>query len=366
MRVLLVTQPTTAGVGRCVLELASHGVSSGFEVTVASPRTEGFRRRVLATGARWVELPLSRQPAPIRDVRAVLSLRRGSRPFQIVHLHSSKAGAVGRVAWAGAHARPGVIFTPHAWSWHVQAGHRRSYKAVERRLAPLADAVVCSSQGEAEEARNALGDPPNLRVIRNGVDPARFRPSGPVAPRDRGRPLLVCVGRLCRQKGQDVALDALAHLTSVDPVLRFVGSGPWESALKDRTRELGLVNVEFIGSVDDPSPHMRAADLVIAPSRYETLSIAMLEAMSLAKPIVATRVAGAEELPPGAPVVPVGDAAGLASAVEMLLGQPERARDLGAAARATIKERLSLDRYLSSYMDLWSEVAATRQRLGSR
>ncbi|WP_420713241.1 glycosyltransferase family 4 protein, partial [Streptomyces sp. Tu 6176] len=103
-------------------------------------------------------------------------------------------------------------------------------------------------------------------------------------------PLVVCVGRLCRQKGQDVLLRAWGPVAERVPGARLVlvGDGPDH----DRLRDLAPPSVAFTGAVADPLPWYRAADVVVLPSRWEGMALAPLEAMACARPVVAADVGG--------------------------------------------------------------------------
>ncbi len=148
-------------------------------------------------------------------------------------------------------------------------------------------------------------------------------------------PLVVCVARLCRQKGQDVLLRAWPGIARAVPGARLVlvGDGPDRSALRAAAPE----RVIFTGPVDDPRPWYRAADLVVLPSRWEGMALAPLEAMACGRPVLLTEVDGAREsLPPEhAPycLVPPGDPGALARATAGLLLDAERRAALGRAGR---------------------------------
>src|SRR3712207_1131793 len=98
-RVLLVAQPTTEGVAVCVRDLARAGVRAWLTLTVACPSSGNLPRWALFAGARWVATDLVRPPAPA-DIARVAEVRALARSADVVHLHSSKAGAVGRLSLA--------------------------------------------------------------------------------------------------------------------------------------------------------------------------------------------------------------------------------------------------------------------------
>ncbi|WP_046919899.1 glycosyltransferase family 4 protein, partial [Streptomyces stelliscabiei] len=178
-------------------------------------------------------------------------------------------------------------------------------------------------------------------VIPNGVDAGRFHPAAVDTVRagipllagvDPAAPLVVCVGRLCRQKGQDVLLAAWDAVLRQVPGARLVlvGDGPEG----ERLRALAPESVLFAGGVTDAVPWYQAADLVVLPSRWEGMALAPLEAMACGRPVVLSDVDGAREsLPPGQEPVPVEDPAALAGAVARLLRDPLLRESLGHQGR---------------------------------
>jgi glycosyltransferase involved in cell wall biosynthesis len=364
LKVLIVAQPTEYGVAICVRQQAEAAVAAGHEVTVACPdETRGpLAGWIARTGAEHVVLNLRRQPG-LGDFGAVAKLRRLSRGRDIVHVHSSKAGAVGRIAVATLpkRKRPAILFTTHYWSWQVGGKLAPVYLWIERLLARKTDAIVAVSEQEAEEGRESLGSGADrITVIPNGVDRTHFSPQGEVA--DRGDdPLVVCVGRLSKQKGQDIAIRAMALLENGAARLRLVGDEypPGQrDRLQDLAESLGVGDrIEWWGKVADAAPQFRAADVTIAPSRWEGMSLVFLEAMACGTAMIVTDVAGSQALGSAGVVVPLEDPESLATEIDALLADPGGRRQLGMAARER-SATFDLDLTLSRTLDLWAELAA--------
>ena len=354
-RVLVVSQVTVDGVAVCVRDLVQAAVDAGYQVTVVCPTGGHLPAWVRQQGgAAWEPLEMRRPPHP-SDILAVLRLRRLARTHDLVHLHSSKAGIVGRLAVASLGLRrPPVVFTPHGWSWLVGGRLAPLYRWTERVVLPLATAVVAVSEEERAHGRAVLG-PRAARIVvnPNGVDTRRFSPEGPVADRP-DPPLIVCVGRLCHARAPDVAVAALALMRTPSVRLRLVGDGEDRAAVEKLVTALGLDGrVEFSGFRPEPAPDLRAADVVLIPSRYDGMALILLEAMACGAAIVATRVPGTSALGGAGQLVPVEDPQSLAEAIDALLADPRRCRQLGAAARARAVENYSLQRSLQGILKLW-------------
>ena len=368
LKVLIVAQPTEYGVAICVRQQAEAAVAAGHEVVVACPdESRGpLAGWIAETGAEHVVMNLRRQPG-LADFGAVSRLRRLSRNRDIVHVHSSKAGAVGRIAVTTLprKQRPAVVFTTHYWSWQVGGKLAPLYLWIERLLAPRTDAIVAVSEQEAEEGRASLGGGADrITVIPNGVDREHFSQEGEVADRSDD-PLVVCVGRLSKQKGQDIAIKAMSMMENQQARLRLVGDEypPGErERLQNLADSLGVADrIEWWGKVADAAPQFRAADVVIAPSRWEGMSLVFLEAMACGSAMIVADVAGSQALGSAGVVVPVEDPESLAKEIDALLADPAGRRQLALAARER-SATFDLDLTLNRTLELWAELAGRRER----
>lgn len=323
-RVLHVAQSAEYGLARFLGDLLRDQVGRGWQVAFAGP--------LLAVGEgvtqhRW---DAARQPGrgAAAEVRSLARILRAVDP-DVVHLHSSKAGMAGRLVLRG--RRP-TLFQPHAWSFlAVQGATRRVALAWERRAARWADVVVCCSEAERRQGERA-GIRARWAVVPNAVDLARFaEATGPQDPS-----LVVCVGRLSHQKGQDVLLDAWPAVRALAPDARLVlvGDGPDRETLEARAGALG--GVELVGrqSSAEVESWLAAAAVVVQPSRYEGQALTVLEAMAAGRSVVAADVEGmAEALGPGGALVPSEAPEALARAVADRLRDPALAAAEGRAGR---------------------------------
>ncbi|WP_245863102.1 glycosyltransferase [Streptomyces thermovulgaris] len=363
-RVLHLTQPVDGGVARVVTDLVRAQSAAGLEVTAACPDS-ALTARLRALGADVRNWRATRSPGPslMREVRHVARLIDEVRP-DLVHAHSAKAGLAGRLAVRG---RIPTVFQPHAWSFEAVGGATAALALRwERWGARWAARVVCVSEAERATGVRAGIDAP-FAVVPNGIDPERFRPApagaaraglAPLAGLDPAAPLVVCVGRLCRQKGQDVLLRAWDAVVREVPGARLalVGDGPDAGLLRAQAPP----SVLFTGAVADPRPWYQAADLVVLPSRWEGMALAPLEAMACGRPVVVTDVDGAREsLPPSFTercLVPPENPAALAEALIGVLLDPPLRASLGTLARRHVLDvhdvRHTAERIADVYRDL--------------
>jgi len=283
----------------------------------------------------------------------------------VIHVHSSKAGFIGRLASLLRGRSQACLFSPHGWSfWAAQGLESRFYVQLERMAAHWCRTIVALSADERDAGlAERIGRPEQYRVIPNGVRLERF-----VLPREPVRGRILMVGRLAPPKRPDLALRGLASVRKAIPEaeLHLVGDGPLRRRAEALTAELGLNGaVRFLGDRDDVPELLARAECALLASDYEGCPLAVVEAMAAGVPVVATDSGGTGELVEAGrtgELGPRGDAQGLAAALEQVLANPARAAELGAAGKRAAEARLSLDGMVGSLVELYDEISATRTR----
>jgi glycosyltransferase involved in cell wall biosynthesis len=327
-----------------------------------------------------IEPTLVREVDPPKDLLALWRLYRFMRAgkYDVVHMHSSKAGIIGRVAARLAGVRA-VVHTAHGWPFtRQQSGLGRQLDiALEKMCAPLCDTIVVVAEPDRVDGlRLGIGRPGQYRLIRSGIEIEGYRDvalTRAEARRRIGVPedafVFGTVGRLSPQKAP---LDLLAGFERVaahrpETHLVFVGDGPLRGDVEARAAAAGLTaRVHLLGLRRDVADLQRAFDVFALASRWEGLPRVFPQAMAAGLPIVATRVAGAPDA-----VVPdetgwlveVGDTEGLAARLRTLAEDPARARRMGQAGLARVEE-FSARRMVDQLAELYQELAA-RNRNGS-
>ncbi|MFD8984475.1 glycosyltransferase family 4 protein [Streptomyces sp. NPDC059564] len=366
-------QPVDGGVARVVTDLVRAQTDAGLRVLVGCPHGGRLADDARAAGADVLPWRAGRSPGPglPAEVLGAARLIRRVRP-DLLHLHSAKAGLAGRIAVRGCVP---TVFQPHAWSFDAVGGATAALALRwERAGARWADRVLCVSESE-RRAGESEGITARWSVIRNGVDLGHFRPGHPDPDRDRAQaraalplpdgfrdgaagPLAVCVGRLCPQKGQDILLRAWPELLATVPGARLalVGDGPDT----ERLRRAAPPGVLFAGPAADIRPWLRAADLVVLPSRWEGMALAPLEAMACGRPVLVSDVSGAREsLPPGQGrvcLVPPEDPTALAKALGRLLAAPRLLAELGEQAQQHARTEFDVRRTTDAVTGLYHEL----------
>ena len=340
MNILIVVEACSAGVGRHVRSICRDLIAQGHQLTVAyaTHRTdEAFQQFVdnRQDAIRFAPLTIRREVSPVSDVRAVLQLLhliRREGPFDIVHGHSSKGGALARVA--GRCFGIPTVYTPHSLvmaSPEVSRVEIAFYTLVERILGHWATSKIIAVSDEERELVLTLRLTPRNRVavVANGIDEQdlKYFSEAPNPENISYRPLTFgAIMRLTTQKAPGHLVDAFTRLVEMVPEvpLRLVlaGDGKLFAGVKRQVEESGLSkNISLLGWRTDTRNLLREFDVFVLSSLYEGFSYTLLEAMAAKLPIVSTSVFGTKSSicrVPGNIVVPPGDPAALAQGMKQI------------------------------------------------
>jgi glycosyltransferase involved in cell wall biosynthesis len=338
------------GVETHLLSLLRHGDASRYRWCVVAPVSSSFAAEATSLGARVVPW----RPAHYLDMLALLRLAHILRhhSVDIVHSHDPRAAVLGRMA-ARLLGLPAIV-TVHLPSYAYAHGSgarprlkRLCYRPVDRILNHrLTRHLIYVSSSVADEAlAQGLAPPDRTTVIPNGIDLTPYAAStakqalrASIGSRPAAK-ALCSVGRLDVQKGMDVLLEALSRLAPArsDLDLWLAGDGPQRRALEAQARQLGIAGcVRFLGYRGDVAALLQASDVFVLASRYEAMPMTILEAMAAGLPVVVTDVGEAARLVEhgvSGLVVPSEDPPALAAALEQLLDDPEKCRQMGQAAK---------------------------------
>jgi glycosyltransferase involved in cell wall biosynthesis len=358
----------------------------GYETTlVAGELARGEESMAAVAEGRGVEVlavsQLHREVSPVRDLVAAFRLAglvRKLRPH-VVHTHTAKAGAVGRVAvlLSGVRPRPLVVHTFHG---HVLRGYfgplqESGFRLLEKLLARGTDALVAVSP-QVRDDLVGLGVAPAERfvVVRLGIElEERVGGDGEARARTRqllgvpdGRFLVGWMGRMTAVKRTDDVLLAFKELRDrgVDAALCLVGDGPDRTGLEERAYELGIARHLFsLGYQDAVADWYAAFDVLILPSANEGTPVSVIEALAARRPVVATDVGGVSDVVRDGIdgfLVEAGDTTALAERLAVLAGDEALRTRMGEAGRERVLQRYAVSRLVDDVDRLYRSLLATR------
>jgi glycosyltransferase involved in cell wall biosynthesis len=375
----VIARLNVGGPARHVVALSRGLEACGFETTLfAGELSEGegdLSDLAEQAGVRLLRLSgLSRAPRPLCDLAALfrlILLFRRLKP-QIVHTHTAKAGAIGRLAALLA----GVPLRLHTFHGHVFEGYfsrpiSRLICAAERLLAALTARIIVPSERLRKEIVRRFRVAPRARVV--VLEPgialapffeARARFFGELRREigaKEGAPLLGSVGRLVPIKRFDLLLRAFSTIRAAfpDALLAIAGDGTERARLESFARDLGVAEaVRFLGFRRDLGRIYADLDLFCLCSRNEGTPTALIEAMAAGVPCVATEVGGvADVLGEAGILVPPEDPGAFARAAMGLLSDPAE-RERRAAAGKTRAARFSEERLIEDAARLYRSLLA--------
>lgn len=393
----------TAGVPRVARIIARLNIGGPAIQAAGLSRLDGFETLLiygrLAAGegdmsylltpevTRQVVPSLGRSLSPLRDGRAFWRIYRALCRFRpdVVHTHTAKAGALGRLAailynaTAGRDRQAVIVHTFHG---HVFEGYFSPFMTavfvrIERWLARRSDALVAISpliRRDLLETYRIARDEQTF-VIPLGFDLSPFvtidaearqsaRAALGVAP---DRFVVSTVGRLTEIKRHDLFLDMARQVAARVPAVEFliVGDGELRRDLESQAAALGIgEQVRFLGWRTDLRTIYGATDVFVLTSRNEGTPVALIEALASGVPGVSTDVGGVRDVVADGEtglVVPFGSPEALAASVAELLASPERRRDMGARGREAVLSKFRFQRLADDVASLYGERLRARR-----
>ena len=332
---------------------------------------EQLERRAAEAGAELLPIaPLPLGIGGLQRVPALTRLLRRERP-DVFHAHLSWQLACKFPLAAAVLARvPAVVATVQLY---IDAPLGASSLVQLRALGRGIDRYVAVSNDIARALQRdlRLADA-RVEVIHNAVDVTRFSAAPDRALRrtltgDDRTPLVLTAARLHEQKGVDVLIEAVPGVPGA--CFAIAGDGPERGRLEQLVRDLGVEErVRFLGARSDIPALLRASDLFVLPSRYEGFPLALLEAMAAEVAVVATRIAGVDELVVDGQtgtLVEAGDSSALGTAISSLLGDADRRQELATRGHELVLQRHGAEattaRVTRVYEELLSGTPAERR-----
>jgi glycosyltransferase involved in cell wall biosynthesis len=373
---------STAGAEHFALVIATNLDPARFDSTLCvsrwpSPRwfeqdtsSSDALARLSDAGVRFLPLRRTRKVQAAPWLRLARFLRR--ERVDVLHSHKFGSNVAGSIV-ARAAGVPVVLAHEHTWSYEGKPWRRVLDREVVSRAADRFIAVSRQDQRRMIDVEHVKPD--RTMFVPIGIVPREAR-NGRDARAELGipahAPTIGVVGLMRRQKALDVLLRAAARVRSRWPELQvlLVGDGPERASLEALSSELGLEsNAHFLGLRSDVPDILRALDIAVSSSSFEGSPAALLEAMEAGLPVVATSVGGIPDMIDSGVhglLVEPGDAAALGDAIDALLRDPERAREMGRRGPARPRAEFDLGVMIGRFEALYVELLEQRGRRVAR
>jgi glycosyltransferase involved in cell wall biosynthesis len=320
-----------------VLAMRAQGLDNRI-ICMDGPHVRSLRE--LGIPVHTVHLPRGHNPFRALQAMFEIMIYLQRERIHLVHTHCSVPGFIGRLA-ARLAGVPVIMHTVHGFHFHDHnlAWDRNFYLGLERFAGSLTDILLSQNRADMEEARRHRMVPEDrLQFIGNGINLDQFRPAQ-AAPRENGVITITCVARFEPVKNHRMLLDAVRimkeHTTRFRVLL--VGNGPLREECEKWCAASGIDDVvQFLGYRNDMPALMAQTDIAVLTSVKEGIPRAVLEAMGMEIPVVATRVIGTREAVREGEtgfMVELGDSQALASALMRLAADPDLRQKLGRRGR---------------------------------
>ncbi len=349
-----ITTSDWGGASKYVYELCKYEIERGNEVYFVTGSKGLLLEKVKELGnvKTFVINSVNRSIDPLNDLKSIFIIRRLVSQIKpdIIHLNSSKAGIIGRLACIGKKTK--VIFTVHGWSFTEGIGSNLKkfiYKTIEKSVSRFTDLFICVSEYDKRLGieKKVLNNKTPVVVIYNGSskpvdDQVNFSAHVPIR--------LVMVARFSPQKNQRALIEAVRGFPKDKYHLVFVGEGETMQSCKNLVKSLDLKdNIEFLGFKDDVTKELIENDVCLLITHYEGLPISIIEAMSYGLPIIASDVGGNREL-----VINnengylVNNAKDIQNSITKLINNPDLVKKMGETSYKLYKNKFTISKNTES------------------
>ncbi len=364
----VVTKSEIGGAQKYVLDLAKAAKTKGYDATVASEANSHFWEALHEAGIDFREIKSARREINfLQDMKLFWELFRiiwKEKP-DVLHLNSSKVGAVGAVV--GKLARvPRIVFTAHGWVFNEQRPRWQLLvlTLITKIAARLQDVIVCVSEYDRRRALElGIASAEKLVTVHKGLEPRAMK----LLTRKEARMRLgldekdLVVGTIANfYKNKSLDTLVFAAISAHKPNVKFViiGEGPERGKIEELIAKYKL-GPQFVlaGAIRNAPLYLKAFDFFVLPSKKEGLPYALLEAMAAKLPCVVSDAGGMPEVVRNGAngiVIPHLTPGKLWEAVAGLAHNRKRARELGARAEKTIEAQFSLEEMTGRTLEIYN------------
>ncbi len=368
IRILHITQ-ALGGVESYLNQIIQHIDREHFEIFLMFPKSDGpLAVTAKKLGVEQINVDLARDINPLKDVAGLVRMSRDVRRIRpdLIHVHSSKAGVLGRLT-ARFFGIP-CIYTPHGYAYFGAHGRLRQefYLWVERLLRTFTAQLLAVGESEAKSSIEDVGfSPGKVSWVNNAIEPQAVASSP--SPRCEDNSFVLMVGRFIYEKNPEMFVRAAGEVARNLPRARFmiVGGGYHEfnrelvkKIISSHSLEEKFRIYEWMRQ-DDLYQIMAKASVIVVPSRHDALPFVPLEAMALGKPVVGTRVDGVQDvIIDGATgfLVDLDDDEAMAEKIIALLDDPELRERMGRTGRKRVEEHFNIAKNIRKIEMAYEEV----------
>lgn len=350
-----------AGAPRHFIDVVENLDLDKFEVAAICP--PGPLAGELKKLHRKIDLEVIRMDSRL-DMSAIGKIRRHIKSTKpdIIHIHGTRAGVLGRLA--AINLGIPVIYTEHLWTKNFKLDSRilTFFHYFSNWVLDMFTNLNIAVSGAVKDflVTSHISYPEKVVVVYNGIEEVKEKAE---VLKDPKKIKIATVGTLNAQKGMQYLIKALPLVLKEFPEtsLEIIGSGPYQRNLKKIVEKLKLGKfVKFAGFLPDVSAHLAKFDLYVQPSLSESFGLAIVQAMSVGLPVVATATGGIPEVVTQGKsgiLVPTEDSKALSAAILEMIRDPKMARKMGEIGRRDARLKFNLDDMITELEQIYVEMA---------
>lgn len=377
----VITKSVWGGAQTYIYDLATSLPKREFDITVAAGGSGPLLDKLAHRGIRTVRLSaMERDVHLMKEFYSFFKLIRliiSAKP-DIIHLNSSKAGALGALAAFTAkifsRVHPRVVFTVHGWGFKEDRGKFQKciIFLISWFSSLLQDKLIVLTRADLQSARHFIPQR-KLTLIPLGISDSAFLPraeahdffsrqsSSPLPPQTL---IIGAIAELTKNKGLSHLIDAIHRMTNKtgDTIFHCVimGEGEEKKSLHQQAERLEVANhISFLGFVSDAKKYLSGFDIFVLPSLKEGLPYVIMEAMNAGLPVVASNVGGIPDLLAhrmSGSLVPAKDSKTLASELILLLRDRDTRKKFGENAQKSVRANFSFNQMIEQTISLYHEI----------
>ncbi len=377
MKLLFVTQSTIGGTLEYFKLLIPRLAEKGHEITVVCPSDGPMKMELEEMGIKVYIIEMVREISIVKDARSICHLVRyiKSNDFDLIHTHSSKAGAIGRIS--AFLCRTSCIYTAHGWSFSMGVGKLKKmiYICMEKLLALLCRWIVAISEFENNIAlQYRITGKNKIKLISNGIDVNRFAPK----PKKKdfmkkqlgikeNALVIGMVGRLAPQKDPLTFVKAAKIIADSGHTAYFilVGDGELRAEVEQKVLDLGLSDRFLIaGWVENAQDYINIFDIGVLTSQWEGFGLVLAEYMANGIPVVASNIGGIPDVildGETGTLIPPCDTSGFAAAIINVLCDENLKNRFIKSGFERVNSLFNIERVAQQHHELYVETPRSRR-----
>lgn len=323
-------------------------------------------------------VPMIREVKLKEDLKSVVKIRKLLKQIKpdIVYLHSSKAGAIGRIALAF-NFKTKILYNAHGWYFNAQISNKKKkiFALIEKVLAIKTDKIINISKNEYKSAlRNKIASPKKMCIIENGIDFTKFENSDKYREEIRKRYnindneiVIGVVGRLTEQKDPMTSIKAfkLVQEQNKNVEFMFIGSGEMENDVLEYARQNNIEDKIIItGWVHNVEKYIPALDIAILPSKWEGFGLVLIEYMACNKPIIATKTGGITDIiknEKNGYLIEIENEKQLANSIEKLMKNKEANKNI-MDENKIYRQKYNIQTVIKKHMEIFERIYSKNEK----